>query len=261
MRRMFCWAAVLGLFTAMIARAVSVDEIALASPIGMPMMAGCTATPTYITAAGSGTYTQPPNCNHIQAQVISSGGSSNGHGGGGGGGYADSGIVSLMGGTTIAFKINTGASADVWVCNSTANCANSSDSAVIASARNGVSGSSNTPGSGGFKIIGSVGYNGGNGTGNAALLGGGGGAAGPHGAGNNASSSTGGSGDAGFGGASAFNSPGGNGTEMGGGTGGGGGGSGTNNSTAPGGTCGGGAGAASVAISATVGCIKLTPSL
>jgi len=259
MRRYLPWAVCVALLTCIAARAVSVAEIALASPVGMPpiAVAPCTASPTYITATGTGTYTQPVNCNHLTAEVIGAG-QNGGSKGGGGGGYSSSGFVSITPGLTIAYSNGLAPGGNTWVCNSTSNCASIVGTAVIA----GANGAGTAPaGASTTGAIGTLKYAGGSGF--SSSSGGGGGAAGPYGAGNNSTSSVGGSGDAGFGGAGGASlSSGANGTEMGGGLGGGGGG-GYNSSTTPqtmGGTCGGGGGAGFFIGLGASGCIKLTPS-
>ena len=247
MRRYLLWCAGLALLTGITACAVSVREIASASPVGMPPMASCPSS-TYITATGSGTFRQPGSCTHLIAEVIAGGGTANtSTNGGGGGGYASSGVISLPAGTIISYS-NGSAGNNTWVCNSTSNCASVSDTAVIAGANGGALGT------GGTGAIGAVKHNGGSAGGSS---GGGGGAGGPNGNGNSGFGTSGGSGDAGFGGAGGGH----DGTELGGGLGSGGGGNGNLGVGGNGGKCGGGGGLGTVTAGiGASGCIKLTPS-
>lgn len=264
MRHCLSWTFGIAFLAIVCARIITVD----AQPVGMVLVAACSGATIYITegilSSGSGTYTQPINCNHLRAEVIGVGGEGNYQAGGGGGGYSDSGIVPLASGTTISYHYNNPGILDTWVCNSTSNCTAITGTAVIAGAHGGGFAGNGGPAGLGASTTGAIGaikYGGGAGAN------GGGGAGGPYGAGNSASGSNGGSGDAGHGGAGGTGNSGAagaNGTEMGGGIGAGGGGSydTSQSGRSAGGSCGGGTGGSAISngeISIGAACIKLTP--
>ncbi len=174
----------------------------------------------YLTAATLADFQVPAdwNSSNNTIEAIGAGGYAQ-WGGGGGGAYSKSNNVALTPGSTVRYNVgasvstNGNAGADTWLCDSTANCANISGSAVKVGAKGGGGNTGSTGGTGGAAASGvgdvkTSGGNGGNGDSvSPGAAGGGGGAGGPQGNGNNGSNlngnsgGNGGSGGAGFGGA------------------------------------------------------------
>lgn len=176
-------------------------------------------TTIFITATTTTTWEVPGDWNDSAnvIHVIGAGGAGcdNGAcGGGGGGGYSRSINVDLTPSLTVGLSVGDGGApkqigGDTYLCNSTSNCTEIEDSAVVVGANGGHHvNSSSTGASGGTTTtaVGDVKYAGGNGGDSGGGGGGGGGAAGPDGpgedGGNGASGNGGGGGGGGAGGSS-----------------------------------------------------------
>lgn len=236
----------------------------------------CSQSANYIFITTGSSWQVPYDWNNDSnsIEVIGGGGGgktgvangSGGGGGGGGGAYSKVTNVTLPAGQTVSYSVSGSGGAsdggtgnDVYLCNSTSNCASIGGSAVVVGAKSGAGGGTQAGGAGGAagSGVGDTKYSGGNGgDGNGAAGGGGGGAGGQNGSGGNGSAGSttvprgggGGGGANGGGNATQGTTNGGTGgtNRLGGGAGAGGTGGGTGGSGTSGGGGGGGGGSASV---------------